>query len=163
MATSRTTIDVLQGRLTMTVLGETVEIDVFEKKKQKSKRMKLHNCYNIKTEDVPVDVKPAPYDELEDFLQVLDEESRLFEKENEGRKRIEEEVVGQENVDVENVNLKKEIDVLRREKEEAIRLGKELASLVESQEEVHKCTDQIPPNLTFARPRAKLKTKSKTN
>ena len=34
-----------------------------------------------------------------------------------------------------DVNLKKEIDILEREKEEAIKLGKELASLVESQEE----------------------------
>ena len=100
----------------MTVLRETVEIDVFEKKKQKSKKMELHNCYNIKTEDVPVDVTPAPHDEYDDemqeFLQAFEEESILFEKEKEERRKIEEEIVGQANddVDVENVNLKKEIE-----------------------------------------------------
>ena len=98
----------------MTVLGETVEIDVFEKKRKKSMRMELHNCYNIKTEDVPIEVKSAPYDEhdeLEDFFQILEEESRLFEKEREGR-----EVVEEGSVDVENVNLEKEIDILKSEK-----------------------------------------------
>ena len=73
-------------------------------------------------------------------MQAFEEESILFEKEKEERRKIEEEIVGQANndVDVENVNLKKEIDILRREKEEAVRLGKELASLVESQEEEFK-------------------------
>ena len=48
MATARTTIDVLHGKLTMTVLGEMVEFDVFARKK---KKVEFNTCYNLKTKE----------------------------------------------------------------------------------------------------------------
>ncbi|KAK0581787.1 hypothetical protein LWI29_017987 [Acer saccharum] len=91
-------------------------------------RMKLHTCYNIKTEDEPVEVKPTPldyddeHDELEDFFQAFEEEVRLLEKEKEGR-MIESDVIEDKTDDAKDINLIKEIDILEKEKEEALKLG----------------------------------------
>ncbi|KAK1592196.1 hypothetical protein Q3G72_021061 [Acer saccharum] len=91
--------------------------------------MELHTCYNIKTEDEPVKVKPTPleyddeHDELEEFFQAFEEEVRLLKKEKEGR-MIESDVIEDKIVDAKDINLIKEIDILEKEKEETLKIGK---------------------------------------
>ncbi|KAK0582519.1 hypothetical protein LWI29_026492 [Acer saccharum] len=62
-----------------------VDFDVFA---GKEKKVELNTCYNIKTEEEPIETKAAPLEhdnDLEEFFQAFKEEVRLFEEEKEGR------------------------------------------------------------------------------
>ncbi|KAL5760653.1 hypothetical protein ACOSQ2_019491 [Xanthoceras sorbifolium] len=66
MATANTIIDVQNGKLSKTVLGETVEFEVFDSMKQS---LNSFDCFHVDIVDVMVE-EEFTKDELEDLLEL---------------------------------------------------------------------------------------------
>ncbi|KAI9166054.1 hypothetical protein LWI28_025414 [Acer negundo] len=102
---------------------------------KKKKKMELNTCFNIKTEEEPIETKTSPFEpnnELEEFFQVFEEEVRLFEEEKEGRMKVD--IVKEDKIVVEkDINLIMRIDALEKERDKALKVGEELTRIVESQ------------------------------
>ncbi|KAK2655119.1 hypothetical protein Ddye_008171 [Dipteronia dyeriana] len=76
MATARTMVDVHHGKLTMTVLGEVDEFDVFTGKEEKE----LNTFFNVTTEETNA-TADEPMEDLEEFSQAFQDEVRILNEE----------------------------------------------------------------------------------
>ena len=129
MKTARTIIDVHEGKLSMTVLDETVEFKVF---KSDLKDISSVDCF-------AVDTLPSQ-DYSKNANEYLDEILALFEEKCEEGGQVGDTCDKQSSLEIielksENANLLKEVEALRKERDEANKRAEDLARLVEEQEE----------------------------
>ncbi|KAI9169558.1 hypothetical protein LWI28_014023 [Acer negundo] len=102
----------------------------------KNEKVELNTCFNIKTEEEPIETNAAPFEldnKLEEFIQVFGEEVRLLKEEKKGRTKVD--IVKEDEIVVEkDINLIIRIDALEKERDEALKVGEELTRIVVSQE-----------------------------
>ena len=126
MKTARTIIDVHEGKLSMTVLDETVDFKVFKSDLQDINSVGCFAVDTLQSEDFPKNAS-------EFFLSLIEDKG---EKDVRQMDTCESQTLTEINeLKSANTNLMMEVKTLRKERDEAIKKAEELARLVEEQED----------------------------